>query len=76
MSGRPASINRVAVVGAGTTGAQIAQRHRFDRSGDEADRPSRMLEEPVERGHLGRGSGRAIDDYPDSPVAALWEPTS
>jgi 3-hydroxybutyryl-CoA dehydrogenase len=40
-----------------------AQRHRFARSGDEADRPSRLLETLVEQGHLGRKSGRGFYAY-------------
>ena len=40
-----------------------AQRHRFARSGDEADRPSRLLESLVEQGRLGRKSGRGFYDY-------------
>jgi 3-hydroxybutyryl-CoA dehydrogenase len=41
----------------------LAQRHRFARSGDEADRPPRVLEALVERGDLGRKSGRGFYDY-------------
>jgi 3-hydroxybutyryl-CoA dehydrogenase len=40
-----------------------AQRHRFARSGDDADRPSPLLESLVEQGHLGRKSGRGFYDY-------------
>jgi 3-hydroxybutyryl-CoA dehydrogenase len=40
-----------------------AQRHRFARSGDEADRPSRILEALVRQGHFGRKSGRGFYDY-------------
>jgi 3-hydroxybutyryl-CoA dehydrogenase len=42
----------------------LAQRHRFAASGDEADRPSPLLEAMVEQGALGRKSGRGFYDYP------------
>jgi 3-hydroxybutyryl-CoA dehydrogenase len=47
----------------------MAQRHRFERSGDEAERPSPLLESLVEQGALGRKSGRGFYDYPPAAEA-------
>jgi 3-hydroxybutyryl-CoA dehydrogenase len=46
-----------------------AQRHRYARSGDEEDRPARILENMVQQGRLGKKSGAGFYDYPppDSP---------
>lgn len=51
----------------------LAQRHRFARSGDEADRPPRILEALVERGDLGCKSGRGFYDYPEPAVDSTKE---
>lgn len=48
--------------------ALLAQKHRYAKSGDEADRPPRILEELVAQGHLGRKSGRGFYDYADRPA--------
>ncbi|MGI8477348.1 MAG: 3-hydroxyacyl-CoA dehydrogenase family protein [Thermomicrobiales bacterium] len=40
-----------------------AQRHRFETSGQEADRPSALLERLVADGDLGRKSGRGFYDH-------------
>ena len=42
----------------------LAQRHRYAKSGDESDRPPRIVEKLVERGDLGMKSGRGFYDYP------------
>jgi 3-hydroxybutyryl-CoA dehydrogenase len=41
-----------------------ATRHRFARTGDEADRPPKLLEDLVAAGHLGRKNGKGFYEYP------------
>lgn len=47
-------MTRLAVFGAGSMGAQIAQRNMYKTTGDERFRPSAQLEAKVKAGKLGR----------------------
>jgi 3-hydroxybutyryl-CoA dehydrogenase len=51
-----------------------AQRHRFARTGDDADSPPRILERLVEQGYYGRKSGKGFYDYPATDSGAKERP--
>ena len=77
------AFSTVAVIGAGTMGRGVAiaaldaglnnPRSMLERSGDEAHRPPRVLEDLVAEGHLGRKSGRGFFGY-DERGRAVGEP--
>jgi 3-hydroxybutyryl-CoA dehydrogenase len=48
----------------------FASLQRYRETGDERDRPPRLLEEKVKAGHLGRKTGKGFYDYPDRPPGA------